>query len=114
MENKIVVTFESKDELAKLLGFADWDEVVDSLGNDATPQSAVQSLHVPWKDGTPPKIEERPESVVVRFWEETEDGDASAEGILTRNDEYDAGGGPEYQGNVTDVRTGKSTYTTIN
>jgi hypothetical protein len=51
---------------------------------------------------------------VVRFWEETPDGDASAEGVLEENfAEYEAGGGPEYMGDVVD-RVGKKTYVTIN
>jgi len=56
----------------------------------------------------------RNNTVVIRFWEETEDGDASAEGILEENFvAHKAGGGPEYKGFVVD-RAGKKIYVTIN
>jgi hypothetical protein len=53
-------------------------------------------------------------TVVVRLWEETPDGDASAEGELQLNEEeYKAGGGPLYKGEVV-TREGKRIWVTIN
>lgn len=65
----------------------------------------------------------RPRIAVVRFWDETDDGDASAEGILKSNHiDHDAGGGPEFFGDVRERGehhngtryTGRKTYVTIN
>lgn len=53
-------------------------------------------------------------TVTVRLWEPTEDGDASAEGVLQVYEDAEVNGdGPLYSGYVID-RQGNKTWVTIN